>query len=90
MSKAIKIKDLSGWRSKATLYKMQPPYEGNEYVIASAVMVMFSGPETYLFAALADGEPVNMSELPASSRGTLSHAEVLAAAGYEIHEEDNQ
>ena len=43
-----------------------------EYVVASATIAMFSGPETYLFAADADGNILSWNELPGSYKGGLS------------------
>ncbi len=81
---ATKIKDIKGWRGAASLYKCEPPLDGHEYVIASAANVPFSGPETYLFPATAEGEAENMTELSGSMKGTLSHAEAFEDAGYTV------
>lgn len=56
------------------------------YVVASAAIVPFSGPETYLFGATPEGDIVNWSELSGSQRGTLDHEQVIRDAGYTIEE----
>jgi hypothetical protein len=77
------------------LYRLSEPitwggdYEGGakgtaDHLIVSATVAMFSGPETYIFPANEDGTVLDWGELPGSLRGTLSHDEVLSAAGYEI------
>lgn len=55
-----------------------------EYVIVSAVVVDYSGPETYIFPADSDGKALDMLELPGSYRGDLNHAQALANAGYSV------
>lgn len=96
MNQAIFVKNLEGWNGDAKLYKMLPPlvatdYDGktvetHEFVIVSAVVAMFSGPETYIFAATEDGEAKSYTELDGSFRGGLDHAEALRGAGYEAVE----
>lgn len=56
---------------------------GYEYVIASAVVAMFSGPETYVFGADEAGNVLDWCELPGSGRGFLSQQSALRDAGYE-------
>ncbi len=83
--KATLIKDnLPDFQGHAALYRMNPPHEGNEFVIASAANALYSGPETYLFPADADGRVIGWSELEGSYRGGLSHARALGRAGYSI------
>lgn len=98
MNTALLIRDnLSGFRGYAALYRCDPPMaesgyfaeEGElvktfEYVIASTASVMFSGLETYLFGADAEGNVADWGELPGSSRGDYSHADVLRMAGYTL------
>lgn len=94
MKTATKIRDIEGWRGRASLYKLDPPIEdepwGDEpkksfgHVVVSATIAMFSGPETYIFGAGEDGEVISWSELPGSYRGGLSHAEALQGAGYSV------
>ena len=59
-----------------------------ERVVVSAVVAMFSGPETYIFPADEDGEVASWGEIGASQRGTLSHEVVLEESGYMIVERD--
>jgi len=94
MKKAYFIKNLDGWKSRAKLYRLDPPFvvekrhEKDEYagtfkfVIVSAVVALFTGAETLVFPATEDGEPIHMLDI-AGFRGTLSHSEVLAEMGYE-------
>lgn len=90
MSKtATFIKDLRGFRGRARLYRLDPPapdYDGNprEYVVVSAVDAMFSGPETYIFPASAEGEVVDWLEMDGSFQGDLDHERALANAGYTV------
>lgn len=87
--------NLPGFQGDASLYRMDPPLAGYsfddeapapryEYVIASAARVPYSGAETYLFGADADGKVVEWTELPGSQKGTMSHADALVDAGYTV------
>jgi len=58
-----------------------------DYVIVSASDVMFTGPETYIFGANADGTILDWGELTGSFRGALDHAQALEGAGYTIQED---
>jgi hypothetical protein len=94
MKQAVFVKNLEGWKGDAKLYKMLPPLvstdyddksvETHEFVIVSAVVAMYSGPETYIFPATEEGEAKDYMELEGSFRGGLDHAEALRAAGYEV------
>ena len=80
------------------LYRLTPPMRAKrwsdeaeeyvdvhyEHVVVSAVFSLFSGPETYVFGASADGEIVNLMEQDGSFEGGLDHAEALRRAGYEV------
>lgn len=55
-----------------------------EYVIVSAVVADYTGPETYIFHADSDGKALDMLELDGSYRGGLDHAQALANAGYSV------
>ena len=59
-------------------------HDTTEFVIVSAVTLRFpeTGDETYIFPADADGNVLGWEEIKGSMRGTLNHAEALAAAGY--------
>lgn len=85
MNTATHIRDLTSWNGRAALYRMNPPYEGHEHVIVSAVNVPLSGPETYIFPADLNGI-ISWSELSGSQRGTLSRAAVLRDIGYNVKE----
>ena len=73
---------LEGFRGSAALYRCEPPHHGNEFVIASTSS--FCGLETYLFPATEDGEIKDWLEMEGSMKGTSSHQEVWANAGYEM------
>jgi len=95
MKTATKIRNLTDWRGDAALYRTEPPLDGNEYVIVSAIDRALRGSiplgeprsmqiETYIFAANIQGESFIFSELSGSMKGTLDHAEALREAGYEV------
>ena len=98
MKTATLIKNLGTSESgaKQSLYLMAPPikeegYWGDDatllwnYVVVSSVRAFDTGRnETYIFPANEKGEIVSWGELDGSMRGTLSHAEALANAGYTI------
>ena len=83
--KAILVKDnLKGFTGHAALYRMEPPLDGHDFVIASASILVPTGPETYLFPADAEGNVVSWLEMDGSYRGGLSHAKAFAGVGYSI------
>lgn len=85
MKTATKIKDLEGWRGHASLYELFSSDAGApEYVVVSATVVPFTGPETYIFPARADGTVINFAEREGSYRGGLDHATALQNAGYKV------
>ena len=91
---ATLVKDLglspagAHWR----LYRLTPPLASDEwsdggpyeYVVVSAVVVEYSGAETYIFGANEAGEVVDWSELPGSFHGGLNHEAALTGAGYVV------
>lgn len=91
---ATLIKKLDGFSGDARLYRVSPamsseawgddPAEQYEYVVVSAVVARFSGPETYIFGADESGSVASWSELPGSFRGGLCHSTALENAGYDI------
>ena len=83
MNTATFIKNLTDMRGDARLYRMDPPYQNNEYVVVSAVNT-YSGPETFIFASNENGHIEDYLELPASIVGDLNHTRVLINAGYTI------
>ena len=88
--KATFIKKLEGFTGDARLFRCDPPLAASKFVIVSAVMAMFSGPETYIFPATKDGKIANWGELPGSFRGALDHNEALENAGYTVAEDTCQ
>lgn len=52
-------KKLNGFRGDARVYHLSEPLDGAEYVVVSAVVVPYSGPETYIFPADENGEIVD-------------------------------
>ena len=84
--KAKRIKEMEGWKGRAYLYELDEPLDGHNYVIVSAAVVPYSGPETYIFPA--DGpdaeDASDFGELDGSYRGGLSHEKALARAGYSV------
>lgn len=93
------LEKLKGWNGDAKVFELDPPLEyercyGDEfvtdtatYVIVSAVNVMYTGDETYIFKAKPQGDVFEVAdwvELPGSARGTLDHNEVLNLIGYEV------
>lgn len=86
--KAHLERHLTGFRGDARLYRCEPPLAGHDRVVVSAANVPFSGPETYIFPADAEGKVIDYTELHGSFQGALDHAEALRGAGYEIAETD--
>lgn len=98
MKVATELRKLTGFEGNAWLFKLSEPvdYDYNyntkqyekstNYVVVSAVDVMFSGPETYIFPANEDGKVINWSELEGSFKGGLDHLKALGNAGYEVNE----
>ena len=95
MKTATFVKALDQFTGVASLYKCDPPMmiptwdddkpnEKTEYVVVSAAVAMFSGPETYIFPADAKGNITDWSELNGSYRGGMSHHSALAGAGYDM------
>lgn len=90
MAVATLVRKLDGFQGDARLYRCDPPMPNDEdggrseYVVVSAARVPFSGPETYIFAADANGKVASWRDLPGSTRGVLDHAQALATAGYEV------
>ena len=83
------ISKVIAFKGDARLYRMDPPYIGNDYVVVSAVtvpntMTLSGGPETYIFKSDSHGLILNLSELPGSFRGDMDHKRALANAGYTI------
>jgi hypothetical protein len=96
MGKATFVRQVNGFTGEARLYRLDPPLSGDysdeqhsyEYVIVSATVVLFSGPETYIFPATEAGVITSWGELPGSFQGALDHEAALARAGYELSNSD--
>lgn len=92
MKTARKIKDLAGFTGAAALYELSDfiEVEGTDeifsHVVVSATVAPYTGPETYIFPANADGKVEDWGELPGSYRGGLDHEQALRNAGYEIEQ----
>lgn len=97
MKTATWIRDVSAhFNGSAALHRLSEPVvchvwdsshetvEVVEWVVASAVNVPFSGPETYVFPANEDGEAVSFAEMEGSYRGGLDHGEALRGLGFEV------
>jgi hypothetical protein len=84
MSKfANKIKTLS---NNKILWEVFPRIDGHKYVITSSSDVLFSGPETYVFASNEKGEIIDWGELPGSYRGDLVHEKCFEQIGYKVND----
>jgi hypothetical protein len=91
MKTAIFVRSLD-WTGDARLYRLGDPigcgWDGEagttDHVVVSAVVVLFSGPETYIFPATSEGKVISWGELEGSFRGGLDHAVALMGAGYSI------
>lgn len=77
------------FRGDARLYRLSEPVpcgwdnEGStDHVIVSAVVAPYSGPETYIFPASADGKVMDWIEMDGSFQGGLDHAAAIAGAGW--------
>jgi hypothetical protein len=67
-------------------YRLDPPLDGKEYVVVSALNVAFDhkAAETFIFPANKTGDITGWLEMEGSFRGAADHAEALRRAGYEI------
>lgn len=91
---ATYIKTLDGFKGEARLYAVAPPIEErnwddeveatHDYVIVSGVYAMFSGPETYIFPADAEGNITSWLQLDGSFQGEIDHEQALSNAGYTV------
>ena len=92
MKTATFIMKMEGWNGDARLYKVSPSVEygwdddkdTTKFIIVSAVVAAFSGPETYIFPASKTGEIISWTEINGSQRGILDHEKALKDAGYKI------
>lgn len=88
MATATLIRNLSRGTGEMRLYRLDPPMpteeQPTEFVVVSATVAPFTGPETYIFPADEDGDITDWGELDGSYRGGLDHTEALTRAGYEV------
>ena len=90
MGTATKVRDLTGFRGDAALYKLDPPHSSGEWVIASAVDLDFGGfslegyrtSETMVFPATEGGEIADWGEIGFAPH--KSHADALSDMDYEV------
>jgi hypothetical protein len=95
MAQARFIKIIEGSAPHVTqhLYRVTPPMRNeyterdHEFVVVSASMVPYTGPETYIFPADEEGHIIDWMEMDGSYRGGLNHAEALSRAGYVVTSE---
>lgn len=79
----------------AKVFYMDPPLEGNEYVLVSATSFLdiiptvgYMRPETLIFGCTPSGDVTSWSDLGGYAGG-LSHAFALKVEGYEIVNDQN-
>lgn len=82
IAKQLKI-SFSPAAAEQRLWKLDPPFNGNEFVITSAVITS-SEPETLIFAADKSGKVTDWFELSGSIRGSLDHLTCISNLGYAI------
>lgn len=84
MNTATKIKEVRGFRGEAAVYRLDPPYRGEEYVVASSIYLPKSPwkEETVIFPSTEAGEVPAYSDLAMVKE--YSHAAALASIGYEV------
>ena len=75
-----------GFRGDARLYQLDPPLDGNEFVVVSGIdkAIDTLKPETFIFKANGKGEVLDWLELPGSFEGSVDHVKALEGAGYTI------
>ncbi len=83
MKRAKILQMLDNSRGIAAVYELTPPYGRHTHVVASSVSVL-GMPECYLFPSDETGKILDYDELSGSQRGTVDHALVLGALGYEV------
>ena len=90
MKTATLIEKLTGFVGDARHYRLSEPLEAHEgdkhtdVIVSAVTLPLWLGTETYIFPATDNGKIASWGELPGSLKNTLSHAEALAAAGYEV------
>jgi hypothetical protein len=76
------VRDLGGFRGSVKLWKMSEPvaYDYGKttlFVVTSAVVAPFSGPETYVFPADEAGDVLSWGELEGSFKGDRDHQRAI-------------
>lgn len=97
MKTAKFIKKMEKFRGDANLYELSEEVEYGDdddnmektkFVIVSAANAAYSGPETYIFAADAEGTILDWTEMQGSFRGSFNHAVALTGLGFKITQEE--
>lgn len=87
---ATRVGPASGnWTGEAVLWRLSEEIATDEgiatkYVVSSATVAMFSGPETYIFPADEHGNVLNWLDLDGSYKGGLDHEEAIRRAGWQV------
>ena len=90
MNTAQLLKDnLSGYKGRAALYRVNPPIRGWEDDESYSLVVLstseaFGHLETLVFPADENGQVTYWGELPSSRRNVASHQQILENAGYTV------
>lgn len=92
-AKLIK-ENLPDYSSKANLYELSEEMKlhlsvkkgfiFSKYVVVSAAVAMFGGPETYIFLSDSEGKILQWCECEGSFKGELDHNQALENAGYDV------
>ena len=86
MNTATKVKNHPDWVGAAAVYRLDPPYRGDKYVVASAITLPeipgLRKVETMVFASTEDGKVADFEDL--AMVPDYSHTAALASIGYEI------
>jgi len=84
-----RLYELSSEIGYAIDWETEEPTAHTRFVAVSAVDVLYSGIETYIFPADADGHVLNWLELDGSQKGTLSHGIAIRDAGWILQGDPN-
>jgi len=78
--------NLRGFTGVAHLWRLSPPVAHGgglvDYVVTSATLAAYSGPETYIFPANPDGKVSDWGEMSGSYRGGLDHEQAIRNSGW--------
>lgn len=87
MNKAVLVEVVKDEpRDKKSIYRMDPPFRDEEYVMVSAVNNQFAY-ETMMFASTPEGKIKSFTEL-AVIDNTISHPRLMKQIDYEIFKKD--